>query len=392
MLKSFLKQIEFFYIINAKFKSLLYLIKTKKLQRKYSRLSKKNKIYYNENDVISEIKNKVEERLNGKKGISDFKNINVFWIGTNYDQDHSGLLQDLNDLCSLKVFFSSNGQYGFVSNIETKTDEIRLLNDKEIFNAVLEHNSVNKIDIIIGQMWSNYISPSLLYRFKDMGIIIINISMDDRLPEMWDKGKGTLGFANSVDLVLTTAMETCLWYKIEGIPAIYWPLASSASNFSPSKSKDIDISFIGNKYGYRSEIVTSLIDSGINIKAFGKGWDNGYINASQSGEVLGRSKISLGIGTIGYSKSMFTLKLRDFDVPMSGAMYITHRTDELRTLFVEDKEIVFYSTINELVEKATYYLNNPSQVKLISDNGRNRVLKDHTWKLRFERVFKIIYE
>ncbi len=393
MIKNILKKVKFFVKINAFLKALLYSFQTKNLESFYQQRAKSGRISYSQDEAVKLFRQTIDHRLNKQNWIQNSSKPNVYWIGTNWDQDNSGLLNGLKECSNLRMFFRPNGEYGFISNISQYGVENTIaLNNREISEAVILEHQKQSIDIIIGQMWANYISQDVLAKFKEMGIIVINISMDDRLPEMWmmNKKTGTLGLKDGLDLVLTTAKETCLWYRVEGIPAIYWPLASCPKVFGSINARDIDISFIGNKYGYRGEIIEGLKASGIKIEAFGNGWDNGYVNAEEAANILSRSKMSLGIGTIGHTKSMLTLKLRDFDVPMSGALYITHRNKELYDLFVEDEEILFYSSIDELVQKVKLYLNHEDEMVRIAENSRKRALKDHSWGQRFEFLLKII--
>ena len=80
-------------------------------------------------------------------------------------------------------------------------------------------------------------------------------------------------------------------------------------------------------------------------------------------EVFGKSNIIFGMGYVGYNKNITTLKNRDFDATMSGALYITTRCSSLLNLYDEDSEIVCYNNIRECVEKIQYYLDNETEKK-----------------------------
>lgn len=390
MIKKYLKNSNFFLKSNSFIKAYLYKLKTHGLSKKYKKSLKDQNIYYSHDIAISIFKSRISNRIEKYKLSNENKALNVFWIGTNYDQDYSGFLQGLHKVFDVRVFYQSNGDYGFVSNFNTIKNVVEF-NDKEIYESVLKEHSLKKIDIILGQMWGNFISAKVLAEFKKIGIIVINVSMDDRLPEMWKtKNSGSIGLKDGLDFVLTTAKDVCPWFMAEGLPAIYWPLASSSEFYFPHERKDIPVSFIVNNYGFRSEIIKGLIKSGIDVQCFGHGWENGYVNTVKASEILGRSKIALGIGTIGHTKNILTMKLRDFDAPMSGALYITQRNAELDSFYTENKEIVYYSTIKELAEKVKFYLNNVNETKLISERARNRALHDHTWEIRFKQLREII--
>ena len=58
---------------------------------------------------------------------------------------------------------------------------------------------------------------------------------------------------------------------------------------------------------------------------------NGAATALECIDLFARAKIILGVGTVGYCDDVFTMKLRDFDATISGALYLTTRSDEVVT-------------------------------------------------------------
>lgn len=93
--------------------------------------------------------------------------------------------------------------------------------------------------------------------------------------------------------------------------------------FLSTRTKKYDVVFVGSKYGWRKYLIEKLQSKGLKIDVFGPGWENGSLNNKEMAKVFGMSKIILGIGYVGYNKSIITLKCRDFDAPMSGALYLT---------------------------------------------------------------------
>jgi spore maturation protein CgeB len=220
--------------------------------------------------------------------------------------------------------------------------------------------------------------------------------MDDRLPEHWatvDSVRGgSVGLGPGLDMVLTSSPETPEWFLAEDIPALYVPMASDPERFRPFEEdqKRYDVSFIGSKYGLREQIVTAVMAAGIHVDAFGPGWPNGAVNADQSAEIFGRSRIVLGMGTVAHNDDLFTIKLRDFDAPMSGALYVTHRNPDLLQLYREHEEIACYLSIEECVHKLRYYLAHPDDRRRVAAAGMARARREHTWEGRLSRVFSMM--
>ena len=84
-------------------------------------------------------------------------------------------------------------------------------------------------------MWAGRISSEILDWVRTQGILVINISMDDRLPQHWKyKGKtrlGSIGLGSSLDMVLTTTPNCCNWYWQENVNSLFFPLAANPNFF-----------------------------------------------------------------------------------------------------------------------------------------------------------------
>lgn len=109
-------------------------------------------------------------------------------------------------------------------------------------------------------------------------------------------------------------------------------------------------------------------------------------------KLYSRSKINLGFSTCGdtyrVGERIVQVRLRDFEVPMSGGFYMVEYMEELEEFFRIGKEIVCYEGPEDLAEKITYYLSNDSEREKIRRAGYERCLRDHTWHKRFEMVFR----
>ena len=82
------------------------------------------------------------------------------------------------------------------------------------------------------------------------------------------------------------------------------------------------------------------------------------------------------------------LHLREFEAPMSGALYFTGYCDELTEFYEPDKEVIVYRNEHELLDKVRYYLAFPDQADLVRQAGHRRALADHTYQRRFETLFR----
>ncbi len=393
--KNRLKQIKLFSYLNG-------LIKSKKLEYELSNLKKKynNKTAYQEytsENILKFVKRNLSSRkLIYKKNTTP----NILYAGTNEFQDRSGIIQALEKIGNTNLIFR-NGKYGLLSfpinekNIIYDFETVKF-NSEILLKNVKKLRNENKINILIGQFWANYILADVLQKIRNMGIIVINISMDDMLPEHWKKingiSLGAIGLASSVDLTLSTTKECCEWYFRDGHPSIYWPLASDPEIFAASKNKkkDIDVIFVGSCYGKRKSLVEYLAKNNVNIKAYGNGWPNGSIPPEKISELFNRSKIILGSGKVGHSNKIMTIKMRDFDAPMTGSAYLTDYNPALLEFYKPNKEIKLFSTKEECLYIIKHLLMNEEECIKIGKQAQLRCLRDHTWSNRFNSIINII--
>lgn len=398
MFKLILKKNPLAYWVNAKIKCYKLKKQLEILAREYKNKADSAAHIYESEEAVKEFKRR-HAGYRHDFAPRSYGELRVFWIGANKDQDGSGFIQALQRLGKVTVFQNYLGDYGIwqgdhATQYVSTFEEIRLANDQALLKQIVLAISKGGIDLLIGQMWASLISKEVLAKVQSMGIPVINISMDDRLPVHWSYYKntrlGSVGLAPSLDMVLTTSHETCLWYSLEGCPALFWPLASDPTVFKPvnGADRDIDVLFIGNKYGVRGQIVRYLEKHGVKVDCYGDGWENGYVNSERMAELSKRARIILGVGTVGHCPDVYTLKLRDFDAPMSGAMYLTHRNPDLCRLYIEGKEIEFYTTPKEALKKIRFYLEHPEDLAQVANNGHQKALSRYTWDQRLSSTFE----
>jgi spore maturation protein CgeB len=109
-------------------------------------------------------------------------------------------------------------------------------------------------------------------------------------------------------------------------------------------------------------------------------------------QMYSRSKINLGFSTCGETylsnQKILQIRLRDFEVPMSGGFYMVEYMEELEAFYEIGKEIVCYKSVEDLIDKIKYYLSNDREREAVRRAGYERCLRDHTWHKRFAAAFK----
>lgn len=126
---------------------------------------------------------------------------------------------------------------------------------------------------------------------------------------------------------------------------------------------------------------------------------NEYLNIndapsfSELQKIYGQSALSLNVtelrNTYLLKTPIYKLHLRTFEIPAFGGLQITNDCPEIRDYFLPDKEIILFRSTEEYVDKAKFYTNscNARLVEQMKRRSRERCMKDHSWKCRFDAIF-----
>jgi hypothetical protein len=212
-------------------------------------------------------------------------------------------------------------------------------------------------------------------RLEEIGIPVAFLWLDEK-----HAFQGDSDLAASCTIWLTNSREALRWYLVRNIPVYYFPQAIDPEVYRPlGLKKDIPVSFMGAAYGYRFEFIRRLEKAGIPIQCFGRGWGNPVRDQI---EIYNRTLINIGIGTTGLSKEVTCLKGRDFEVPATGSLYLTTYDPEFAEMFHIGREALCYRNEFDCIEQIYYYLEQPDEAEAIGLRGRERCLREHTWKHR----------
>jgi spore maturation protein CgeB len=79
---------------------------------------------------------------------------------------------------------------------------------------------------------------------------------------------------------------------------------------------------------------------------------------------------------------------RVFDVPACGAFLLTDHQEALGEAFEIGKEVIAFDEVEAIPDLVRFYLNNPGTRETIAAQARKRVLQEHTYKHRLNRVIE----
>ena len=122
--------------------------------------------------------------------------------------------------------------------------------------------------------------------------------------------------------------------------------------------KQHDVSFIGNLYGNRNEMI-SKINNDVTIFTSVYGTDHA--------KAVSSSKINLNFCTDDGASD------RVYKIMAAGGFLISNDWEGRKEHFTNGRDCVIFKDTNDLNEKINYYLNNPDLAKMISDYGQQSV-------------------
>ncbi len=170
--------------------------------------------------------------------------------------------------------------------------------------------------------------------------------------------------------------------------------------FKPLGVKRIyDLSFIGQPYPPRVEILRFLIKNGIKVNLWGRGWHDyeefkeiykGPVELDEYVRIINQSKINLS-----FSKNQYGvphLKGRVFEIAACKSFQLIDYYPEYLKFFRENKEIVMYKDQKDLLNKINYYLKNEKEMEEISERSYKNYVGNGGIENILRKVFNKILE
>ncbi len=267
--------------------------------------------------------------------------------------------------------------------------------NQALLQAFAAANRRRPVDVVVGYLSGTTVDPAILTKMADQGAVITNFCFDDKIhwPGTFRGGRytSTAGIAHAVDLNLTCDPHGMARYFAHGGLSAFHGEAADPDWYKPLDVPfEYDVSFVGACFGWRPRLVEGLRSRGIHVECFGRGWPNGPIANEDMNGIYARSRINLGCGGIGYSKKLLCLKGRDFEVPMSGALYLTQNNPELSMVFDVGREILTYDDVEDCADVIRAILSDQDRAAKIRTAARVRCLKDHTYTARWAGVFSAL--
>jgi hypothetical protein len=120
------------------------------------------------------------------------------------------------------------------------------------------------------------------------------------------------------------------------------------------------------------------------VERFGARYSGRYArHTDELNRVYCASTINVDIGRL-YQPDIVTMRV--FDVLACGGFLLAERSADLERLFEIGVEVEAWSSLEELVSKASFYLNNPEAARAVAERGMNAVRTRHTIRQRVQQM------
>jgi Glycosyl transferases group 1 len=172
------------------------------------------------------------------------------------------------------------------------------------------------------------------------------------------------------------------------------------------KAKDIEFSFAGSIYGERNKACRYLRRK-TGLACFGRGsrmvrlgipyfrgafkfpWFAGTaLEIEGVYDVWNRSRISYTPLEGSSGQKALQIKSRIFEMGLTGTMVLCEQHPVLERYFKAGAEIITFESLEDCAEKALWYLAHEGERAKITDNYRDRTLREHMWTHRLESLFE----
>lgn len=273
----------------------------------------------------------------------------------------------------VETFYFSLYIKGFLGKIEDYFAFIGLLS---ILMNISLYFKVRRIKPEVLLIWrGTLISPILLKflrRIPDLKLVSYN--NDDPFSPLYDEGKINQrrlwrNFKKGIpyfDINLVYRPHNIDDYNKAGsrktflFPPYFIP-GQIDSLLKKQFEKIYDVTFIGHCSKDRLEMVNYLLENGVNVKVYGTGWGNQSLSENYKhdrdisplyGEeyfiAIIKSKMCLAFLSK-LNRDVYTR--RNFEIPACGTCMVSERTKELESLYIPNKEALFFSNPKELLYK-----------------------------------------
>jgi hypothetical protein len=194
------------------------------------------------------------------------------------------------------------------------------------------------------------------------------------------------------DLFLTNAPLCVARHEALGARARVLPIGTNEEFYRPVPPRHdlrCDVLVLGRAHPDRVEPVRALVEA-FDTHLYGEGWDEhglvsrGTIYGDDVLAALSSAAVTVVFFLTGAGHALVKVGL--FDFAAAGALVVTNRFPEVERYLEYGREIVGFESTDDLLRAVRRMLDHPDEAAAIRRAGRERVLRDHTWRRIWPRI------
>lgn len=349
---------------------------------------------------------------NGKLKILLFGDFRFEWLlAPSFDRAFRAIGQAV-------IPFDSRAHYSYLDSwlrtrlghkVSLQSLALRRRGSRSFNMAFLKHIERAKPDLIF-ILNGDFIMPETLRSVRKQGIRVFIFHADSPFPPSPNHRPEAIAAALECDCYLIWSRSLKKRLEDMGVRrARYFPFAWDEQIYPFQEQRNdsqfqYDLVFIGNWSGERERWLTSLAKHfrlfiwgedywktrtrvGSPLKSC---WQGKALMGKDACEVLNRTRIALNI--LNLQNMPEGLNMRSFELPGCGAFFMASRTQGGLEIFPENSAGAYFSSEDELKEKAEYYLKRDAERRQCIIRAHDIVKTSHTYHHRAHEIVKIYKE
>lgn len=280
---------------------------------------------------------------------------------------------------------------------------------EEINRRVLDHARQFRPELVWAEK-QEFLRAETIDELRKLGAKTVHFTPDPYFSLEWKRTRLMDDAMRAFDVLVYCKSYEREQYQALGKPTVYMPLGYCDEVHRPLASDDARwscaVGFLGGWEPRRETFLHAVAAAGIDLKIWGGYWeflrdgqwsprrhiilrqlagkaefqfhrDELLSRAHQGGEVYAddyaRALTGSRIG-VGFLRKVCPEQhtTRTFEIPACGSMLLADRTEEHQEFFEEGKEAEFFSSHEELLDKARFYCSHESARKAVADHGYRR--------------------
>jgi spore maturation protein CgeB len=198
-------------------------------------------------------------------------------------------------------------------------------------------------------------------------------------------------------------LKTFSFLPLASDPEVYRPLS-----LTPEETRQLGaaVSFVGAGYQNRREFFQGLLD--FDVKIWGSDWNlnsplgpfiqkqGARVSEEEAVKIFNASRINLNLHSspyhLGINPEGDYVNPRTFDLAAAGAFQLVDARGQLPEFFTPEEEVATFESLAEARAKIDHFLAHGEERLRVAQKGRERCLRDHTYKVRLEQALETIEE